>query len=175
MSSETKPRTAMTALLCLLVLGGCAEPTNSQPVARSIEVYRNNTEPEEPEPFRSLRKKAANLGIKWHITCAGDEYIGGAHLLVDEGTYVEDGARPSWNTGFVHSEKEDARKLLTMLDGKPNVYPEHRPKDEPQKQCRDVSGGNSWADEYAEEKPWRSVTTRLARKYGRCCIPKPKV
>ncbi len=89
------------------------------------------------QKFSLLRQEAHKRGLKWHIFCIGDDFMGEAVLKERPWAdfYIEDGAKGDWlETG--RTQVEVAYKLYQSIQQSQTHPPRHkRPEDEHRKVC----------------------------------------
>ena len=131
-------KTALFALSIIFSVG-CSNKSPSRPVSAPQQITTNSlgtlavpSEPDEPEPFRTLRREAFKRGLRWQVFCdsVGEEesYTGWAAREYSwTKQYAEDGAQAWWPLrGSYPSRELAAKHLLRLIQGPPTAPPLHK-------------------------------------------------
>jgi hypothetical protein len=104
-----------------------------------------------PETAKQLSQMAKAKHLHFVVQCSSIDlsgtwpdlkFIAWANIPAHNASlYIEEGGKPDWTT-HAKTQQEAAEKLIMLLQGGPNTFPEHRPKLEKAEQCaKPLEGG----------------------------------
>lgn len=102
-------------------------------IATQLKSMQQPQHTHDSPPVAQLRAEVHSRHLTWFIICAiegpaEDHKFFGAVQPKDNPFYIEDGGKPYWST-FGSTQDEVAQRLHILIQGPPNMDPEHKEKE----------------------------------------------